>query len=100
MLNSAAAKATKRPVTIKSRQSKSKRNTMMLRYLTTILFAAAITTGGALLPNLAEIDLVSSSAFAQTDGMDRRDDRQDSRQDCRQAEGAGKDKRDCKQENR
>ena len=74
---------------------------MIPKILTTILFAATITTGGVLLPNPGAIDLVSSNAFAQTDGMDRRDDRQDSRQDCRQDEGAvGGDKRDCKQENR
>ena len=40
--------------------------------------------------------------LAQTNGQERRDDRQDDRgerQDCRQDEGvAGKDKRDCKQE--
>ena len=56
--------------------------------------------------------------LAATDGMKRRDDRQDNRgdrrddrqdnrgdrrdnrQDCRDAEGVGKDKRDCKQEDR
>lgn len=46
-------------------------------------------------------------ATAQTNGMERRDDRDDNRDDrrdtrdeCREAEGAGKDKRDCKQEER
>lgn len=44
---------------------------------------------------------------AQTNGMERRDDRgdnredrRDTRDDCREAEGAGKDKRDCKQDER
>lgn len=37
---------------------------------------------------------------AQTNGMERRDDRQDTREECRETEGAGKDKRDCKQEER
>ncbi len=55
----------------------------------------------------AEIPLI----LAATDGMERRDDnrddrqedrgdRDDNRQDCRQEEGAGKDKRDCKQDGR
>lgn len=50
-------------------------------------------------------------AFAETDGMDRRQDRRgdrqdnrdergDDRRDCRQEEGVGKDKRDCKQDER
>ena len=73
----------------------------MPRYVTTILFAAALTTGGILVPNFGNLNVSLSSAFAETDGMDRRDDRRDSRQDCRQDEGAvGGDKRDCKQENR
>ena len=38
--------------------------------------------------------------LAQTKTKDNRDDRQDTRKDCRQAEGAGKDKRDCKQDGR
>lgn len=55
----------------------------------------------------AEVPLI----LAATDGMERRDDtrddrqedrgdRNDNRQDCRQEEGAGKDKRDCKQNGR
>ena len=37
-----------------------------------------------------------SFTIAQTNGQDRRD----TRQDCRQQEGAGADKRNCKQEAR
>ena len=42
-----------------------------------------------------------SSVQAETIGMDRRMDRRDTRQDCRHDEGLiGKDKRDCKQDER
>lgn len=42
----------------------------------------------------------ASFIMADTRTKDNRDDRQDDRQDCRQEEGAGKDKRDCKQESK
>jgi hypothetical protein len=38
--------------------------------------------------------------LAATEGMERRGERRDDRQDCRGDEGIGKDKRDCKQEER
>ena len=42
-----------------------------------------------------------SFVIAQTTGMDRRQNRRTDRQDCRQQNGlVGKDKRDCKQEER
>lgn len=54
---------------------------------------------------------VAPVAQAETNGMERRDNRRDDRQgdrgnrqdtrdECRESEGAGKDKRDCKQEGR
>jgi len=54
---------------------------------------------------------VAPAIQAQTNGMERRgerrddrqgdrENRQDSRDECREQEGAGKDKRDCKQEGR
>ncbi|SHK45364.1 hypothetical protein SAMN05444000_13021 [Shimia gijangensis] len=43
----------------------------------------------------------TSYDVADTRGMDRRQDRRDDRQGCRGANGlVGKDKRDCKQDNR
>ncbi|UWQ91136.1 hypothetical protein K3727_03585 [Rhodobacteraceae bacterium M382] len=42
----------------------------------------------------------SSYEVADTRGMDNRQDRRGDRQDCRQSEGAGHDKRDCKQDAR
>jgi hypothetical protein len=83
-----------------------------------ITTAASCLLGlGALVPVVQAADSVeqpNSAApliLAETAGMDnrgeRRDDRQedrgdrnDNRQDCRQEEGAGKDKRDCKQDGR
>ena len=43
---------------------------------------------------------VETFEVADTRGMDNRQDRRGDRQDCRQSEGAGHDKRDCKQDNR
>ena len=83
-----------------------------------ITTAASCLLGlGALVPIVQAADSVTqpnSAApliLAETAGMDNRDDRRDdrqgdrgerddNRQDCRQEEGAGKDKRDCKQDGR
>jgi hypothetical protein len=51
------------------------------------------------------VEFDSGYVLAQTQGTkqrtDRRDDRQGDRKDCKKAEGiAGKDKRDCKQDER
>ena len=51
--------------------------------------------------NSGWIELAQTQTKKNRDARQRdRDDRQDTRQDCRQAEGAGKDKRDCKQDGR
>ena len=49
---------------------------------------------------LAETQTKENRDDRQEDRQGDRDDRQDTRDDCREAEGAGKDKRDCKQEGR
>ena len=83
-----------------------------LHFGTSAVLASAFVLGFAI-PAHFELSSSVSPGFqvAQTKGanrrQDRRDDRQgdrtdrrDDRQDCRQTEGAGKDKRDCKQEER
>ena len=82
------------------------------------MLAVSITAASA--PAFAGSTISDSGnmVLAETRRMDRRDDRQDdrqedrgdrrgdrdergdTRQDCRQEEGAGSDKRDCKQEGR
>jgi len=46
---------------------------------------------------LAQTKTKKNRDARQDDRQGDRDDRQDTRKDCREAEGAGKDKRDCKQ---
>ena len=89
-----------------------------------IIRRLAITTAASCLLGLAALIPVVQAAdsveqpnsaapliLAETEGMENRDERQDdrqedrgdrddNRQDCRQEEGAGKDKRDCKQDGR
>jgi hypothetical protein len=49
---------------------------------------------------LAQTQTKKNRDGRQDDRQGDRDDRQDTREDCREAEGAGKDKRDCKQDGR
>jgi len=76
-----------------------------------LLGLGAIAPGVQAAPDLAQPGAEAPLILAATDGMERRDDnrddrqedrgdRGDNRQDCRQEEGAGKDKRDCKQDGR
>jgi hypothetical protein len=71
----------------------------------------AISSGVQAESGIGQPDTEVPLILAATDGMERRDDnrdnrqedrgdRNDNRQDCRQEEGAGKDKRDCKQDGR
>lgn len=82
---------------------------MLKTILTTSLIAVAMTSSATLLSaRTVDFENAPSQAgksevtilLAQTKTKDNRDDRQDTRKDCRQAEGAGKDKRDCKQDGR
>ena len=82
---------------------------MLKTILTTSLIAVAMTSSATLLSaRTLDFENAPSQAgksevtilLAQTKTKDNRDDRQDTRKDCRQAEGAGKDKRDCKQDGR
>ena len=88
--------------------------------LTTSLIAVAMISSATLLSahtsNLGNVPAEAGKSeatilLAQTKTKDNRDDRQDDRQtdrddrqdtreDCRETEGAGKDKRDCKQDGR
>lgn len=82
---------------------------MIKKTLTTSLIVAALI-GSATLLSAHTADFGNASAqaktseatilLAQTKTKDNRDERQDTRKDCREAEGAGKDKRDCKQDGR
>ena len=76
-----------------------------------LLGLGAVSSGVQAAPGIGQPDIEVHLILAATDGMERRDDnrddrqedrgdRNDNRQDCRQEEGAGKDKRDCKQEGR
>jgi len=49
---------------------------------------------------LAQTQTKKNRDGRQDDRQGDRDDRQDTREDCREDEGAGKDKRDCKQDGR
>lgn len=66
------------------------------------LTASMATASIAPAPNAdaQQTALVESYEVADTRGMDNRQDRRGDRQGCRQSEGAGHDKRDCKQDNR
>ena len=76
-----------------------------------LLGLGVVTSGVQAAQGFGQPDTEAPLILAATDGMERRDDnrddrqedrgdRNDNRQDCRQEEGAGKDKRDCKQEGR
>ena len=76
-----------------------------------LLGLGVIASGVQAVPGMGQPGTEGTLILAATDGMERRDDnrddrqedrgdRDDNRQDCRQEEGAGKDKRDCKQEGR
>ncbi len=76
-----------------------------------LLGLGAIVSGVHAAPGIGQPGTEVPIILAATDGMERRDDtrddrqedrgdRNDNRQDCRQEEGAGKDKRDCKQDGR
>lgn len=81
---------------------------MMTKALTaaTALICSASLAMAALQSDTAPTATSSAPAFetydvAGTNGMDRRQDRRGDRQDCRSDNGAvGKDKRNCKQDNR
>ena len=66
--------------------------------------ASCIAIAASDLPNVSATFADSDFIVADTRGQDRREDRgddKDDRQDCRKDEGrVGKDKRDCKQDNR
>ncbi len=76
-----------------------------------LLGFGVITSGAQAAPGVGQHGTEPPLILAATDGMERRDDnrddrqedrgdRDDNRQDCREEEGAGKDKRDCKQDGR
>ncbi len=76
-----------------------------------LLGLGVIASGAQAEPGIGQPGTEVPLILAATDGMERRDDnrddrqedrgdRNDNRQDCRQEEGAGKDKRDCKQDGR
>jgi hypothetical protein len=78
---------------------------------TALVGLGAVSSGVQAAPGIGQPDTEPPLILAATDGMERRDDnrddrqedrgdRSDNRQDCRQEEGAGKDKRDCKQDGR
>ncbi|MEO7386394.1 MAG: hypothetical protein ABIX37_05620 [Gammaproteobacteria bacterium] len=68
--------------------------------------ASALLGLGALALDVQAADRIpgvasaSSPLMAQTNGSERRGERRDDRGGCREDEGAGKHKRDCKQEGR
>ena len=79
--------------------------------VTALLGLGVVTSGAQAAPGIGQHGTEAPLILAATDGMERRDDnrddrqedrgdRDDNRQDCRQEEGAGKDKRDCKQDGR
>ncbi|MBL8199791.1 MAG: hypothetical protein JNK40_02360 [Chromatiales bacterium] len=87
------------------------------RYIAIVTATTALLAMGATAPAVQAADAgpqLSSGApllLAQTQGSERRgerrddrqgdrDNRQETRDECREEEGAGKDKRDCKQEGR
>jgi hypothetical protein len=78
---------------------------------TALVGLGAVSAGVQAAPAIGQPDTEAPLILAATDSMERRDDnrddrqedrgdRNDNRQDCRQEEGAGKDKRDCKQDGR
>jgi len=68
-------------------------------------FISAHLAGAGIESNSSSVELAQTQTKKNRDGRQDnrkgdRDDRQDTRQDCREDEGAGKDKRDCKQDER
>lgn len=61
---------------------------------------AATTEGKSNWIQLAQTKTKDNRDERQEDRQGDRDERGDTREDCREAEGAGKDKRDCKQDDR
>jgi hypothetical protein len=62
--------------------------------------SVSISTNAETVKVMDKASTHGSFTIAQTNGTDRRQDRRGDRQDCRQQEGAGADKRNCKQEGR